>query len=255
MQILDFTATTTNTKIVANTRKGVQSIVLYSNLDLDAFTTERIQLEIERNGQNSTQITKGFVNLKKFVAAATYGDDAISSFPSSFGVESFKTVAVIELAELGAISLAGNDQLTIVLDQLVDGARYVIDGVESPFEDDSIYLYEDKTLLSTDTNAYLNTVGFETMVLDNDSNIKNIWLHYENGKVTKHSLREFRAISQDIDPVAYVKQNGQVLPSFPTFLQYPLKGINGITIDKEVGSNPQFLFRYDHSLVNLGIMK
>ncbi len=71
----------------------------------------------------------------------------------------------------------------------------------------------------------------------------------------KHSMRELRAVTQDIDPVAYVKNNGQVVPSFVGYLQFPLKGIVSVNVRKNSGSVVKFFMRKDVELVALGLIK
>lgn len=238
----------------AEIQKGIESIVLYTDKDLIAIENELISVQVERNGGSNIEITQGFVSLKRFILASTFGDDAISSFPASFP-ESFKTVAVIELTDGGALVMGANDKLKIALKSLDSRSRYVIDGIESPLSSDDVYLYEEKSIPDEQTNYDVNVRNFDIAVMDDDTNITEINFTHDNGVVTKHSMRELRAVTQDIDPVAYVKNNGQVVPSFVGYLQFPLKGIVSVNVRKNSGSVVKFFMRKDVELVALGLIK
>lgn len=251
MNILDTQGVDNKT---AEIQKGIESIVLYTDKDFNAIENELISVQVERNGGSNIEITQGFVSLKRFLLASTFGDDAIGSFPASFP-ESFKTVAVIELTDGGALVMGANDKLKIALKSLDSGTRYVIDGIESPLSSDDVYLYEEKSIPDEQTNYDVNVRNFDIAVMDDDTNITEINFTHDNGVVTKHSMRELRAVTQDIDPVAYVKNNGQVVPSFVGYLQFPLKGIVSVNVRKNSGSVVKFFMRKDVELVALGLIK
>lgn len=215
---------------------------------------ELISIQVERNGGSNIEITQGFVSLKRFLLASTFGDDAIGSFPASFP-ESFKTVAVIELTDGGALVMGANDKLKIALKSLETTKRYVVDGIESPLSSDDVYMYEEKSIPDEQTNYDVNVKNFDILVMDDDARITELNITHDNGVVTKHSMREIRATTQDIDPVAYVKNNGQVVPSFVGFIQMPLKGIVSINIRKNAGSVIKFFMRKDVELLALGLIK
>lgn len=251
MNILDTTGVDNKN---AEIQKGIESIVLYTDKDLNAIENELISVQVERNGGSNIEITQGFVSLKRFLLASTFGDDAIGSFPASF-IESFKTVAVIELTDGGALVMGANDKLKIALKSLDSVSRYVIDGIESPLTSDDVYLYEEKSIPDEQTNYDVNVRNFDIAVMDDDPNITEINFTHDNGVVTKHTMRELRAVTQDIDPVAYVKNNGQVVPSFVGYLQFPLKGIVSVNVRKNSGSVVKFFMRKDVELVALGLIK
>lgn len=238
----------------AEIQKGIESIVLYTDKDLYSIENELISVQVERNGGSNIEITQGFVSLKRFLLASTFGDDAIGSFPASFP-EPFKTVAVIELTDGGALVMGANDKLKIALKSLDSNARYVIDGIESPLSSDDVYLYEEKSIPDEQTNYDVNVNNFDIAVMDDDANITEINFTHDNGVVTKHSMRELRAVTQDIDPVAYVMNTGRVIPSFVGYLQFPLKGIVSVNVRKNSGSVVKFFMRKDVELVALGLIK
>jgi len=251
MNILD---TTGVAETKAEIQKGIESIVLYTDRTVEELGQELISIQVERNGGSNIEITQGFVSLKRFLLASTFGDDAIGSFPASFP-ESFKTVAVIELTDGGALVMGANDKLKIALKSLETTKRYVIDGIESPLSSDDVFMYEEKSIPDEQTNYDVNVKNFDILVMDDDANITELNFTHDNGVVTKHSMREIRATTQDIDPVAYVKNNGQVVPSFVGFIQMPLKGIVSINIRKNPGSVIKFFMRKDVELLALGLIK
>jgi hypothetical protein len=251
MNILD---TTGVSERKAELQKGIESLVLYTDKAVEDINGELISIQVERNGGSNLEITQGFVSLKRFLLASTFGDDAIGSFPASFP-ESFKTVAVIELTELGALVMGPNDKLKIALKQLDPAKKYVIDGIESPVTSDDVYMYEEKSIADEQTNYDLNVKNYDIAIIDDSSSITELNFTHDNGVVTKHSMREIRAVSQDIDPVAYVRNDGKVVPSFVGFIQLPLKGISSINIRKNEGQVVKFFFRKDVELLALGLIK
>jgi len=251
MNILD---TTGVAEKKAELQKGIESIILFSDKTVDEINDELISIQVERNGGSNLEITQGFVSLKRFLLASTFGDDAIGSFPATFP-ESFKTVAVIELTELGALVMGPNDKFKIALKQLDPVKRYVIDGFESPVTSDDVYMYEEKSIADEQTNYDLNVKNFDIAIVDDDANISELNFTHDNGVVTKHSMREIRALAQDIDPVAYVRNDGKVLPSFVGYIQLPLKGIVSINVRKTEGTVVKFFMRKDVELLALGLIK
>jgi hypothetical protein len=238
----------------AELQKGIESIILYTDKFVDELNDELISIQVERNGGSNLEITQGFVSLKRFLLAATFGDDAIGSFPATFP-ESFKTVAVIELTEMGALSMGANDKLKIALKGLDPMKKYVIDGVESPIVSDDVYMYEEKSIADEQTNYDLNVRNFDIAIIDDNPTIQELNFTHDNGVVTKHSMRELRAISQDIDPVAYIRNDGKVLPSFVGYLQLPTKGIVSINFRKNSGDVVKVFFRKDVELLAMGLIK
>jgi len=148
-----------------------------------------------------------------------------------------------------------NDKFKIALKQLDPVKRYVIDGFESPVTSDDVYMYEEKSIADEQTNYDLNVKNFDIAIVDDDANISELNFTHDNGVVTKHSMREIRALAQDIDPVAYVRNDGKVLPSFVGYIQLPLKGIVSINVRKTEGTVVKFFMRKDVELLALGLIK
>ncbi|POS01587.1 hypothetical protein Q361_10947 [Flavobacterium croceum DSM 17960] len=231
----------------AQVEKAIGSIIIYSNVDFDALNNEKIRLYVERNGHNNIEITKGLVNLKRFIACATYGDDAVTHFRANVG-EAFETVCVIELCEHGAIKLENNDKVKIELADLDATKVYLVDGVEEPDESKEIYTYEEKILSAETPINDVNTRSYDIAVIEDNDNITEIQYHFDNGQTCNYSRRELRALSHDNDPVAYVKKNGQVMSSFVGIIQLPLKGVNRMTVKKTGNVLVNILMRHDEDM-------
>lgn len=237
------------TEFKASITKGVGSLILYSTKSLNAFSSELISLMVERSGGGNIEITQGFVSLKKFILAATYGTDAVTCDST------FETIAVLELALRGAVDLKENDRLMIGLKGLDPNKTYIIDGFEEPNGSDDVYMYEEKTVPSDQKNYDVATSNYDILVIEDLAAVTELNFTHENGVVTKHTLRELRAMSQDNDPVAYIQKNGKVIASYGDFLQIPLLSIKSINIRKTDDTQINFFMRKDVQLVQLGLLK
>jgi hypothetical protein len=244
------------TKARAETQKEIGKLVLYCDHSLDELTSEEIQITVERNGQNNISITKSFVNLRQFLLACTYGFDAIGSFPGDH-YEPFKTVATIELSELGNLELLGSDKIIVELNKLNNDFTYVIDGisVEDTTEDDSdIYIYEEKRIPKEQIDYTIVCDNFDTCVIQDDASIKEVNITHANKQVTKHTMRELRATSQDNDPLALINQDGKVACSYVGYLQLDCKRITHINVVKDDTKQINVLFRHDVQMKQLGLI-
>lgn len=250
MEILNLTA---GTFINAQVQKGVGSIILYSTKPFNEMEDEEISIQIERSAGNNIEVTEGFVNLKVLILANLYGDEAITSFP--LGLGNFQTVAVIRLAKDGNVDLESNDRLKISLRACDNGENYVIDGHEEPNNSTEVYMYQQKNIPADQANYDINTVNFDTVVINQSASVSELNYTHENGAVTKHTERELRAMSQNVDNVCYIHQNGSVQSSMPDFLQLPLISIKSINIRKTVGTGLTFFMREDVDLKRLNLIK
>lgn len=232
--------------IKAFTEKSVGSIVLYTNVPFDSLANEKIRVYVDSNGKDNKQITKSELPLKSLILATTYGSDAITSFPANVG-EAFETVAVLELAEGGAYKLEGNDKLRIELSGLDNTKTYVIDGIEEPIEVTECYEFEEKIILADSKVVDIATSDFDIAVIDDSNSITEIQMEYSNGRTCTYTRRELRAMSQDIDPIAYVKKDGKAITGFVGILQIPLTLVNSITVKKATGTLVNVLFRVDRT--------
>ncbi|WP_162128199.1 hypothetical protein [Flavobacterium phycosphaerae] len=243
MQVLTNGGNTAQASV--NINKGIGSLVFYSDLAFDALSNEKINLKIQRNGKDDIEITPGTVSLKEFILACTYGDDAITSSSD------FATVCVLELCEHGAINLREKDLIVLTLSQLDDTKTYTFDGIEEPTFSDDVYQYQRKSMASEHENADFQTHGFDTLILTDHVSIEEVNYTFDNGMSCKYTLRELRALSQDNDPIAYVKNDGKVTASFANILQLPLKGVDKVNIKKAQGAIINLFMRHDVDLRNL----
>lgn len=228
-------------------QKGIGALALYTTTKMDDISNEMISLQIERNGKSNIEITQGFVSLKSLLLACTYGSDAIGAMKPNF-----ETVAVIELAEMGAIELGAQDKFKIGLKGLDPDQTYILDGHEEPITSHEIFMYEEKIVPIDQANYDVNVEHYDILVINDDPNITELNFTHDNHVVTKHTLRELRAMSQDNDPVAYVQLDGRVQSSYNGFLQIPVKGMLSINVRKATGSIVKFFMRKDVDLVALG---
>jgi hypothetical protein len=87
--------------------------------------------------------------------------------------------------------------------------------------------------------------------MEDSNDITNVQFTYANGKSCDYSRRELRAMSQDLDNIAYVKKNGTVASGFVGVLQFPLLGITKMEITKSDQVSVTLLMRVDNLLASL----
>lgn len=237
MEIYKGTGKTTTGTILLT--KSISSLVIGSSLEFLKLNTETIRLEIERANGSNFEITKGTMSLRDFILATTYGADAIVS-STQFN---FKTVAVCEFTTNGAVHLFEKDVIKITLNGLDAAATYVINGIEEPETSTEVYQFEHKSMGSDDTNKDFNVSGYDVLVLDKSADIEEINYRFENGQVVKYTMFELEAMSKQIDPVAYVQQDGLVASGFDSKIQLPLFAVNNINIRKTQGSVVNLILR------------
>lgn len=227
MEIYRGTGKTTTGTILLT--KGISAFVIGATVPFEDLTTETIRVEIERANGSNFEITKGTMSLPDFILATTYGDDAITS---STG---YATIAVCEIIAQGAIHLFEKDVIKVTLSGLDSTKTYVLNGIEEPETGTEVYSFERKSMAPDDTNKDFNVSGFDILVLDKSSDIEEINYTFENGRTVKYTMFELEAMSSAIDPVAYVKANGNVSSKFSKKIQLPLLAVNNVNIRKVAG--------------------
>lgn len=241
---MNIITTTGVANATAYVEKGISALILYTDVKIEDLDTEKIEIIVDRNGRNNTNITPSKISLKKFALACSYGSDAITAFQA--GVDgAFETVVIMELADDGAIHLEGNDKIKVSLSGLVLAKNYVIDGWEDPNVTVTPFTFEEKNILASTTNVSLNTANFDMAVIEDSNSIESIDLRWENGRTTTHSRRELRAFGQDLDPVAYVKKDGKVVSGYVGLIQLPLLNVEEMVIRKSNADDVDILFRMD----------
>jgi hypothetical protein len=111
-----------------------------------------------------------------------------------------------------------------------------------------IYTYERKSMNSEHEDMTFDVEGYDACVITDKDSIYEINLRFENGAVVKTNSRELRAQGEALDPIAQVKMDGTVAPSFEDLLQLPLKGVLSINIRKTQGDIVSLLMRHDQDM-------
>lgn len=226
--------------------KGIESLVLCSDLKVESFSAEKIELIVDRNGQNNTNLTQSAMSLKRFILLNSYGNSAVTAYITGVGAE-YETVVKTDLTENGVIHLDGNDKLKINFTGLDSTKTYVVYGLESPNTSDAPYRYEEKNILASTTAMTLNTSMFDMMCLEDDASITSIDFHYANGRTCTFDRDELRFIAQDIDATAVVHKDGKVASGWVGLIQAPLIHVEEITIRKTTASDVDISFRVDET--------
>ncbi|BFM44938.1 hypothetical protein CFS9_35790 [Flavobacterium sp. CFS9] len=237
MEIYNGTGKTTTGTILLT--KSISTIIVASSLEYAGLTNETIRVEVERANGSNFEITKGSMNLKDFILANTYGEDAIISD----SVRDLGLIAVCEICNEGSIHLFEKDVIKITLNNLDATKTYILNGIEEPETSTQIFSFEHKSMSSEDTNKDFNVFGYDIMILDKSSTIEEINYTFANGQVVKYSLYELEAMSKSTDPVAYVKKNASVLSAFPDKIQLPLLAVSNVNIRKAQGSVINLILR------------
>lgn len=218
--------------------KSFGGLLLSLSLGVEELTTEQIKIEVERKSGN-LEITKGFMSLYDFILLTTFNGDAVSADAT------YKTLAVCEIAENGYIFLDEKDVIKIELQGLKTASTYVINTIEEPQLAESVLSFENKSMSSDDKDKTFDIEHCDLALLDNSADITEIAYTFLNGTVVKYTLHELRCLSREIDPVAYVKQDGTVLSGFASKIQIPLFGVTSVNIRKAQGNIVNLLCRIE----------
>lgn len=247
MQLLSHLATAQDNSIIASTQKEVGRLIVYSTSEFESLVDETINIFVERSAGNNSSITKMPLLLQPFVMASTFDEPAIASFHADYR-EPYKTVAVIPLTQFGNIELSGNDNLTVELDNLQDGIKYVIDAVQledtNPDQQD-IYEFEEKRVATEQTDYTVSLDAYDTCVIQDTPEIRELNITYANGHVQKLTLRELRAMTISTDPVQLIKQNGEVRSAFRNYLAFDSSDMVSINLIKYGEAQVTILFRHN----------
>lgn len=209
--------------------KAFGSLLVSSSLDVEALTTEQIKVEVERKSGN-LEITKGFMSLADFIYLTTFNDDAITSNPA------YKTLALCEVAEDGAIFLEEKDVIKVELQGLKTAETYVLNTIEEPQITEKVLSFENKSMASDDKDKTFDIEHCDLAVIDNDASIQEVAYTFLNDVVVKYTMHELQCLSRQVDPVAYVRQDGTTKSGFLAKLQLPLFGVKKINVRKNQGS-------------------
>ncbi|MFN5771566.1 hypothetical protein [Flavobacterium sp.] len=243
-------------KIVTQTE--LSKLVLLTNMTFSGFQDEKIQITIERNGGKSISVHPKPVNMKQYILASTYGQNAICCFPTGH-YSGHNTSVVLDLTASGNIELVDSDKIVVELSNLNTDFYYEFRGIQSEDgngDDSDIYVFEPKVIPDYEENFNLNVDKYDICVIPDFNNIREInFTHALTRQVTKRDPICLRAEHIDFDPVGIIFQNGQVRTSDPNYLQLDTDELININVVKELfpGQNIDVLFRKSVSQAQLGL--
>lgn len=216
--------------------KSIGSVIVCFSGLLEELLNEKVSIYLERaNGSNVILVNK--VNLKDFILSSTYGGESIQS-DANFG-----TIAVCEIALEGGIFIAEKESIKIQLDDLRAPNTYEIYGVEHPVTTNDLFHFEQKSVASEEVNKKIDVKGFDLAIMTMDDSISDVSYTFENGQVVKFLPFELRALSVDIDPIQYIKNDGTVKQVLDGRLSLPLVHVDFIEINKAQGKIINFVVR------------
>jgi hypothetical protein len=216
--------------------KSIGSIILGTSLALPDLLNEKISIYIERaNGNNVILVNK--VNLKDFILGSTYGGEAIQSD------DTYPTIAVCEIGLEGGVFIAEKESIKIQLDDLRAPHTYLLYGIEHPVSTNDLFHFEQKSIASEEVNKKIDVKGFDLAIVTMDDSISDVSYTFENGQVVKFLPFELKALSVDIDPIQYVKNDGTVAQNLTGRLALPLVHIDYIEVNKAQGAIVNFVVR------------
>lgn len=234
MKIISLTGVLKSNELTVT--KAISSLILCYSGNLDTLANEKITVYIERaNGNNVILANK--VNLKDFILSSTYGGEAVQS-DGTFG-----TIAVCELGCEGAIYLAEKESIKIQLEDLRALQTYELFGVEHAIATNDLYHFEQKSVAREEINKKIEVKGFDLAIVTMDASISDVSYSFENGQVVKFLPFELRALSVDVDPIQYIKNDGTVSQTLEGRLALPLVHVDFIEINKAQGSIVNFVVR------------
>lgn len=234
MKIVSLTGVTKSAELPIT--KGLAGLVICFNENFDQLLNEKISVYIERaNGSNIILANK--INLKDFIMASTYGNEAIQS-NADFG-----TIAVCELAFEGSIFLAEKESIRIQLDDLRSTKTYELYGIEHAVPTQHLFFFEQKSIASEEVNKKVDVKGFDLAIVSLDDTVSDVSYTFENGNVVKFLPFELRALSVDVDPIQYIKNDGTVTQVLAGRLALPLVHVNYIEVNKSQGTVVNFVVR------------
>lgn len=247
MRIIDTTGKLLK-EVTQEVNKAIGSITIKTSLTFAELDKEKINIQIQRANGDNVELTNGNVPLKEYLALGTMGDDAIGSDVRN----KLNTKATVELVEddMSAIHLYDKDLIRVSLTGLDTKSTYIVDGHEAPLTTNTVITMERKSMNSEHENMDFDVAGYDACVITDKSSIDEINLRFDNGAVVKTNPTELRDLHESFDPIAQVKIDGTVLPSFDDLLQLPLKGIVSVNIRKTQGDIVSLLLRHDSDLKN-----
>lgn len=231
---------TSNLKVT----KSVQSLIVATDKTVEEFTNESITIFIERVNLANIYLATA-LPLADFLMLTNYGNDSIQSNAT------FKTIALCELAEDGAIRLNEGESLNIKIDGLNPAKNYELYAVEDADVVETFYKFDRKSIASEDTVKTISVEKAELVVIDLKSSVSEVSVKYANGTTNKHLPFELRVISRDIDGIYAINQDNTVLQGHSTRVAIPSIGVNELEIVKTAGELVTVVTRTEVNLMDL----
>ncbi len=220
------------------TTKGFGCLIVSTNLEYSAITTETISFWVEKDGRN-VDIAKDIL-LKDFMLLGTWGEDAMYSDGN------FNLIANIDLTEDGGyIALKDNETIKFKVRGMKNNGLYCFNSIEEPVSSTEVLMYERKSMASEDVNRDFDTKGYDLVSLQKSNTINEIALTFDNGTVCKYTPFELECISRSIDSALVYTADGAVTNTLYDRLIFPIKGVVNLNIRKTPGERLDCTMRID----------
>lgn len=209
--------------------KSIASLILCTTKNVNELGNENVTIWIERVNGSNVYIAQS-VKLADFLMLTNFGSDAIQSDSE------FKTIALCELSQDGAVQLNEGESLKFKIDSLTPAHTYAVYSVEDPITTLDFVMFDRKTLGSEELQKTLDVKSADLAVIDLHPTIKEISFRYSNGMLVKFLPFELRTISRDIDPVFAINQDSTVSQGHTQKLCIPLIEVDAIEFVKDTGA-------------------
>lgn len=254
MEIKRITGVTQTEEIVLT--KGFSDLIVGFSGAFDDLENERITIFVEK--KDGTQDIAKNILLKDFILLACYGDDTIQH--GTRGADVLPTIAKCEITQdSGYIHLFENETIKIKLSDLQTALVYTLDGIESHEPSKGVEKYERKVVSANVVTQDYDVRGYDMMSLERHSSIEEIDFKMDNGATVKMTPFELETEQKAIDPFQFWKpityknalnvNETRFVPAHELAdrIVFPLVGVNGITIRKNVGTDLNLTLKIDQS--------
>jgi hypothetical protein len=234
MKIIDLTGVASASFEIT---KSIQSLVFKSDLNLDALKDEQISLKVI-SGLNGKplEITKGFVNFKRFLLSATSGQTLGSD-------KEFSLVSLINLTVGGFIPLDGTTVLRVELQNLNKKATYSFNSIQASYQTQRVHVYEAFNANKESVAYDFDVRPFDLLLLPVLSTVTELILTYSTGLQANITIQELKDLMSIANPPVYISADGLVQQHLEDYILFPINGISSIQIRKEKDSSCEMFLR------------
>jgi hypothetical protein len=209
--------------------KGFEGLLFTFDKEFDTLTTEKISIEVQRAGKN-TQITNGWMSLRDFLLLKAAGEAAICDDVDG------KLSVLCDLTTGGDIHLLEKEEVRIQLDGLKTADAWALNTVETFAESTTLFTYDQKIVSADQRQGEILTHAADLILMDNLAEVTDVRFHYSNGQTVQYTLRELRAMSRQIDPIAWINGAGAIKTGFADKIQLHVANVDYIEIYKAAGT-------------------